>query len=81
MRSDAQKRADREYMDKNYSTFSVKMKKNEYNAISAYCKKMNISKARFVVWACNYFMGQGILPPESEVDQTEDYSDSDNNEL
>lgn len=79
MRSDAQKRADREYMDKNYSTFSVKMKKNEYNAISAYCKKMNISKARFVVWACNYFMDNGELPPESEVDQIEDNTESDNN--
>lgn len=76
MRSESQKRADRKYMDKNYLTFSVKMKKAEYAAIDEYCKKMGISKARFVFWACNSYIKQGKLPPESEVEQVDD-----NNEL
>lgn len=76
MRSDAQKKADREYMKKNTKLLQARVKIYEEEAISKYCDDMGISKARFIVWACNYFMGQGILPPESEVDQIEDYNDN-----
>lgn len=65
--SDAEKAAKRRYKEKNYKNLSVYLNPLEYNAINDYCKMMNISKARFIVWACNYFISQGITPPESEI--------------
>ena len=65
--TEAQKRAKRKYINKTYSNLQVKLKKAEFFAIDEYCNLHNISKSRFIFWACNYFMMRGELPPESEV--------------
>lgn len=62
----------REYNKKTYKNLSAQIKIAEYTAIDEYCKRFGISKARFIFWACNYFIERGELPPESEVDQIED---------
>lgn len=64
----------REYNKKTYKNLSAQIKIAEYAAIDEFCKLHDISKARFIFWACNYFMERGELPPESEVKQIEDDS-------
>lgn len=59
----------REYNKKTYKNLSAQIKIAEYAAIDNYCNLHGISKARFIVWACNYFMERGELPPESEIQQ------------
>lgn len=78
--SDAERAAKRRYKEKNYKNLSVYLSPSEYDTINEFCKMMNISKARFVFWACNHFIGQGILPPESEIlaEYTNDSGDSQN---
>lgn len=66
-RSEAQKRADKKYMEENTKLLQARVKIEEEKVISDYCKKMGISKARFIFWACNDFIKRGELPPESEV--------------
>lgn len=66
-KTDAQKAADKRYKAKNYKNLTVLIRPNEYSAIDEFCKLHDISKARFIVWACNYFIERGELPPESEV--------------
>lgn len=78
-KTEAQKAADKRYKAKNYKNLTVLIKPAEYLSIDEFCKFHGISKARFIVWACNDFIKRGELPPESEVDQIEDYNDSDNN--
>ena len=79
MRSESQKKADKKYMAENTKLLQARVKPYEEQEISRYCKKMNISKARFIVWACNVYMSSGTLPPESVVIPTEDgESESDN---
>lgn len=65
----------REYNKKTYKNLSAQIKIAEYNAIDEYCKRFDISKARFIFWACNYFIERGELPPESEI--AADSSDGD----
>lgn len=78
--TEAQRKAKDKYDKENYRTLQAKIKLNEYNVIDEYCKQFDISKARFIVWACNYFISQGILPPESEIlaEYTNDSGDSQN---
>lgn len=78
-KTDAQKAADRRYKAKNYKNLTVLIRPNEYSAIDEFCKLHGISKARFIVWACNYFIERGELPLESEVRQIEDENDSGSN--
>lgn len=71
-RSEAQKRADKKYSAEKYQQLQARVTKAEYAAIDEFCKLHDISKARFIFWACNYFIERGELPPESEVKQIED---------
>lgn len=74
--TEAQKRAKDKYNKINYKQLMLKLKPVEYDVINEFCKRNKISKARFVVWACIDFIKRGELPPESEVDQIEDYNDN-----
>ncbi len=73
--TEAQRKAKDKYDKTNYKTLLAKVKFSEYTAIDEYCKLHDISKARFIVWACNYFIERGELPPESEVRQIENDGD------
>lgn len=66
-KTEAQKAANKRYNQKAYSNLSVLIKKKEYAVIDEFCKIMNISKARFFFWSCNYFIELGEIPPESEI--------------
>lgn len=76
MKSEAQKKANADWEKKTYSPFLVKLKKHETAAINSYCEKFKITRPQFILLACNYFIERGELPPESEVDQIEDYNDN-----
>lgn len=78
--TEAQKRAKDKYNKNNYKQLALKLQPVEYAAIDEFCKLHDISKARFIVWACNYFIERGELPLESEVRQIEDDSASNNGE-
>lgn len=69
MRSKAQKEADERYRTENRGRVQVELSKAEADTINKYCalNKERISKARFIFWACNYFIGKGELPPKSEA--------------
>ena len=89
-RSESQKNADKVYRQKaKTQKFQVSISKDEIFAINEFCenvcKPIGVSKARFVAWACLYFIERGELPPPSEVVPTadgesgEDGEDSTNN--
>ncbi len=61
--------ANRRYMEKTYKSLQVKVKPTDYNVIDDFCSKMDISKARFIVCACNYFIQRGELPPLDKTDK------------
>lgn len=74
MRSDAQKRADKNYRAKQLSNgknkqINATLAIDDYNAIDEYCKNMDISKAQFITRACKYFISKNILPPEDGADE------------
>lgn len=80
-RSEAQKRADKAYRaNSKTQKFQVALNIDEITSINKFCenicKPAGVSKARFIFWACNYFIERGELPPESEVKRVEDDSDS-----
>ena len=80
MRSQTQKEADKRYKASNRQNIQVELSKAEASVINDFiqdiCKPAGISKARFIFWACNYFIERGELPPESEAPQVENDSDS-----
>lgn len=59
--------ARRKYMEKTYKNLQVQLKNDEYKLIDEYCKLHDISKSRFIFWACNDFIKRGELPPKSEA--------------
>lgn len=79
--TEAQKRAKARYNAEKGGQISVRVARAEAEAIDKFIKahENEITKTRFIVRACNYFIQRGELPPESEVDQIEDYNDSNNN--
>ncbi len=60
--------ARRRYMEKTYKKLQIMVKPTEYTEIDAYCDMKKISKKKFIVRACNYFIKRDELPPESEED-------------
>ena len=48
--------ANKEYNKKNYKDLSAKIKPDDYSMIDDYCKKNDISKAKFIVEACKYYI-------------------------
>ncbi len=71
-RSEAQKRADKKYNAKirgvKYTPLNLSVFTDDKLQIDEFCVKMDISKARFIVGACKYFIQRGELPPESNAD-------------
>lgn len=53
-RSDAQKKADKKYHDKTYQTFSVNLKKSEYEILLSVLADTKQSKSGFVRAALDY---------------------------
>lgn len=79
--SDAQKAAKARYNKEKGGQISVRVSKAEAENIDKFINKHKdeITKTRFIVWACNYFIQRGELPPPSEVmpiDDIEDGNDS-----
>ena len=60
MRTEAQKRADKKYHEKNYKTFTVNAKFDEYATIEKYCNDNNISKNKFLLSAAVYVIDHNI---------------------
>lgn len=60
MRTEAQKRADKKYKEKNYKTFSVNAKIADYEKIEKYCNNNNISKAQLLLKAAMYIIDNNI---------------------
>ena len=46
----------KEYNKKNYKDLSAKIKPDDYTIIDDYCKSHDISKAKFIVEACKYYI-------------------------
>lgn len=63
--TEAQKAAKTRYDKQKYKPLLLKMLPDENDIISQYCEQMKISKTRFVVRACLYFIGRGEIPPEN----------------
>ena len=59
-RSEAQKRADKKYHAKTYKNLQVSVKISDYEAIDAFCKDKNISKANLIVKSVMYCMENDI---------------------
>ncbi|MCL2053665.1 MAG: hypothetical protein FWG90_04365 [Oscillospiraceae bacterium] len=60
--SEAKKRANEKYSAKTYKTFSAKIKIADYYSIDNYCKTNNISKAKILVKAFNYYIENNNNP-------------------
>lgn len=60
MRTEAQKRANKKYHDKTYKTFTVNAKIAEYEKISEYCDKNEISKAQLLLRSALYCIDNDI---------------------
>ncbi len=69
--TEAQRRAKDKWNKANTALFSVRIKKAEYDTIYQFCEQNKISKARFLVWATNYFIQRGEVPPDSTVNSDE----------
>ena len=71
--SESQKAAKARYNAAN-GQISVRVKKEEAEALDNFIKlhENEITKTRFIVWACNYFISRGELPPESVVTSIEE---------
>lgn len=48
------------YKTKNYKQLAITVKPADYETIDDYCKKSNISKAKFIVKCCKYCINNGI---------------------
>lgn len=72
--SEAQKRAKARYNAEKGGQISVRVTRAEAETIDEFIKahKNEITKTRFIVWACNYFIARGELPPKSEIKQIDD---------
>ncbi len=62
--SKAHIKASNKYNRDNYKKLQANVKPDDYNMISDYCDKMNISKAAFITSACKYIIENDI--PVSE---------------
>lgn len=78
--TEAQKRAKARYNAEKGGQISVRVTRAEAEAIDKFIKihKNEITKTRFIVWACNYFIKKDELPPESEVERIEEDDDGEN---
>lgn len=54
MMTEAQKRANKKYLEKNYKNLTVKLKFAEIEYIDNYCKSIGLSKAQTIVKAIKY---------------------------
>ena len=48
--------ANKKYNKENYKQFKTNLKPADYSMIDDYCKKNDISKAKFIVEACKYYI-------------------------
>ena len=48
--------ASNKYNKENYKQFKTNLKHDDYDMINDYCKKNDISKAKFIVEACKYYI-------------------------
>ncbi|MDE6600270.1 MAG: hypothetical protein K2K34_09360 [Oscillospiraceae bacterium] len=46
----------KEYAKSHYKRILAEIKPDDYSLIDDYCKKNNISKAKFIVDACKYYI-------------------------
>lgn len=53
----------RKYNKVNYRQLKADIKPDDYLIIDSYCKKSNISKAKFIVKACKYCIDNDIQLP------------------
>ncbi len=60
MATEAQKRAHKKYCDKTYKAFTVNAKIAEYEKISEYCEKNDISKAQLLLRSALYCIDNDI---------------------
>ena len=58
--SEARIRANKKYNAKTYKPFTINAKIAEYEKISEYCQKNNISKAQLLLRAANYCIDNNI---------------------
>lgn len=58
--SKAHIRASKKYNEKTYKTFTVNAKFDEYDKITAYCEKNNLSKAQMLLRAARYCIDHNI---------------------
>lgn len=58
--SKAHIKASNKYNKENYKKIQANVKPNDYNMIDDYCKKNDISKAKFIVEACKYCIDNNI---------------------
>lgn len=54
--SKAHIKASNKYNKENYKKIQANVKPDDYNMIDDYCKKNDISKAKFIVEACKYYI-------------------------
>lgn len=54
MMTEAQKRANKKYLEKNYKNLTVKLKFAEIEFINNFCKSIGLSKAQTIVNAVKY---------------------------
>ncbi|MCM1024543.1 MAG: hypothetical protein NC395_10860 [Prevotella sp.] len=55
--SKAHIRASNKYNKANYKQLKVNVKPEDFSIIDDYCKTRNISKAKFIVEACKFYIG------------------------
>lgn len=65
MQTKAHIKAAAKYNLKTYKNLQIHVKKDEATIINDFYEKMEISKASFIVNACNYFIALNQLPPDS----------------
>ncbi len=58
--SKAHIRASKKYNEKTYKTFTVNAKFDEYDKITDYCEKNNLSKAQMLLRAARYCIDHNI---------------------
>lgn len=54
--SKAHIKASNKYNKENYKQLKVNVKPDDFNLIDDYCKKNGISKAKFIVEACKFYI-------------------------
>lgn len=60
MKTEAQKRATRKYMDKNYKNLAIRIRPEKIEMIDSYCKSIEMSKASTIVNAIKYLKEENV---------------------